>query len=208
MSSEYLVPTNDSNNEKEKPIQCYEQPAAGKALHVYISGPLEHPKIYTEIIHKIKSASVHDTVYMYLNTPGGRLDTGVQFMSAMRSSNARIVTVLEGEVCSLGTIIFLCGEEFIVQDHSLMMIHNHSGGQYGKGHEYLAQAEATSNWFESIARDVYEGFLTPEEIVQLMEGKDFWFQTSEIKKRLTKMVREMKKKIKNEEKREKEKTDK
>lgn len=207
MSSKYIVPSRTNNNdEKEKHIQCYEQPAVGKAFHVYISGPLEQPKMYTEIIHKIKSAGIHDTIFMYLNTPGGQLDTGVQFISAMRSSNAHIVTVLEGRVCSLGSVLFLCGEEFIVHDHSLMMIHNHSGGQFGKGHEYLAQAEATSGWFESIARDVYKDFLTPEEITQLMEGKDFWFQTPEIKKRLAKMIREMKKKIKAEEKLEKEKT--
>lgn len=196
------IPTvvEDREDKKDSSFVCFEQSSPGKVYHFYISKPIGSPKEYVEMIHKIKTASPNDACYLYLNTPGGQLDTGVQIMTAMRSSNARIITVLEGEVCSLGTLIFLCGEEFIVHEHSLLMIHNHSGGQWGKGHEYMARAEATVKWFETIAKDVYGDFLTTEEIQQMLDGRDFWFQAEEIKKRLSKMVRTMTKRIKEEQK--------
>lgn len=194
-----MLVSEDKEDKKESSVACFEQSSSGKVYHFYISKPIGTPMEYVEMIHKIKTANPNDACYVYLNTPGGRLDTGVQLMTAIRTSKARVITVLEGEVCSLGTLIFLCGEEFIVHDHSLMMIHNHSGGQWGKGHEYMAQAEATSQWFKTIAQDIYGDFLTIEELKQMLDGRDFWFQAEEIKKRLGKMVRAMTKRMKEEE---------
>lgn len=161
--------------------------------HFYLSKPIGEPADYIEMIHRIKRAGPNDVVYIYLNTPGGFTSTGVQIISAMRTSQAHIVTVLEGEVASLGTLIFLSGDEFVVHDHCLFMIHNFSGGTYGKGHEQVAQIEGTVKWFEKLAKQTYLPFLTEEELDRVTRGEDMWMDSDEVRRRLTRMVKILRK---------------
>lgn len=174
---------------EQKKFYFYEAPQTQQVLHYYISDVVEAPTKYTDMIHRIKTARSGDVVYIYLNTPGGRIDTGVQMISAMKASQAHIVTVLEGEVCSLGTLLFLSGDEFIVHDNCLFMIHNFSGGTYGKGHEQAAQLEATIKWFTKLAQETYKGFLTDDELERVIKGEDLWFGSDEVRSRLDKMIK-------------------
>ena len=192
--------TINKNNEEDKNIQppepkpftYFEAPTQGpKTHHFYISEGVDEPGKYIEMIHRIKMANEGDVIYIYLNTPGGRVDTGIQIISAMKNSLAHIITVLEGEVCSLGTLIFLSGDEFIVHDHCMFMIHNYSGGAYGKGREIAAQVTATSQEFGKVARSIYSPFLTDDEITRVIQGEDLWMGSDEVRSRLNKMVKIM-----------------
>ena len=57
-----------------------------RVFHFYISGPIEAPENYTEMIHKIRTAAPHDTINIYLNTEGGQISTGVQIINAIHST--------------------------------------------------------------------------------------------------------------------------
>lgn len=177
----------------------YEQPYGGKIYHFYVSSDISGPQNYVQMIQTIRSAGPNDVVYIYLNTDGGRLDTGVQIINAMKNSQAHIATVVEGSCCSLGTIIFLHGDEMVAQPHALFMIHNHSGGAVGKGHEYMAQATATTRWFERLAKETYLGFLTEDELNRMLKGEDFWMDADEVNRRLKKYVKHLEKIAKEEE---------
>ena len=179
----------ESTDTEIKPFTYYDTPLNQKIHHFYISGGVEDPAKYIEMIHRIKTAGPNDIIYIYLNTPGGRIDTGIQIISAMTSSPAHIVTVLEGEVCSLGTLIFLSGDEFVVHDHCMFMIHNYSGGTYGKGHEQVAQLEAMTREFGKMAHDIYVPFLTEDELDRVIKGEDLWMGSDEVRIRLQKMVK-------------------
>ena len=186
----------NEENQDEKPYRLFEEPRPGKHVHIYLSDGIGEAKDYIDLIQRIKTACPDDIIYIYLNTPGGYMDAGMQIILAMRLSKARLITVLEGKVCSLGALIFLSADEFVVHENTVLMIHNHSGGQWGKGHEYLAQADATSTWFEGLAKKVYKNFLTDKEIKEMLDGKDFWFQAEDVVKRLEKMEAASKKETK------------
>jgi len=191
-------------NEKHKPFQYFKNEHQGPTSHhFYLSEEIGDPNTYIEMIHRIKSAREDDVIYIYLNTPGGRLDTGIQILTAMRNTAAHVVTVLEGEVCSMGTFIFLSGDEFVVNDFSMFMIHNFSTGTFGKGHEVGAYIESITIEFSKMARQVYAGFLTEEELDRVIKGEDFWMGADDVRKRLTRMIKLMQKKVKEEEKAEK-----
>ena len=167
-----------------KPYQYYEHTLTAQQIHFYLNKTIEAPDLYSDMIHRINTASAYDTVYIHLNTPGGRLDTGVQILNAMRNSEAKIVTILEAEAFSLGTLIFLAGDELIVNDHCVIMLHNFTGGVRGKGHEQLAELEATVKWFTSIAREIYIPFLTEDEFNRIIKGEDLWLHSKEIRERI------------------------
>ncbi len=183
---------------QKKPYQHYEHTYTLQHIHFYLSEDIGAPEDYTDMIHRIHVATENDTVFIHLNTPGGRLDTGVQLINAMQNSDARIVTILESEAHSLGTLIFLAGDELVVNDHCMIMFHNFKGGVVGKGHEQLAQLDATIKWFTELARELYIPFLTEAEFERIIKGEDLWMHSAEIRARIDRMVEQIKKDLENE----------
>ena len=179
-----------------KPYGYFEQSNLQKFHHYYLSEAIGPPNEYVEMIHKIKTGNPNEVIFIHLNTPGGRLDTGVQIINAMQTSESHIICSLESEAHSLGTLIFLAADEFLVHDNCIMMFHNYSGGMWGKGNEQVAQLDAVTKWFDSLARRIYVPFMTDDEVNRIIKGEDIWLQTDDIRKRLIKMVRIIEKEAK------------
>lgn len=176
---------------KKKPYKEFSQTFTAQHVHFYISKPIGAPDEYTEMIHRMTVSGPQDVIFIHLNTPGGQLNTGVALINAMQNSQAKIVTVLEGEAYSLGSLIFLAGDEMVVNENCLMMVHNFNGGLIGKGNEMVSELEASIKWFAVLAKDIYVPFLSEEELARIVRGEDFWMQTAEIRSRLENMVKIM-----------------
>lgn len=170
-----------------KPYGVFEESIQVRQLHFYISGLIEEPELYMEMIHQIQSATSNDIVHIHLNTPGGHVATGVQIINAVEAAQALVVTHLEGEVCSMGALIFLAGHQMLAYDHSILMFHNYSGGMIGKGHEMKSAIEATEKWYSTIQQKICSPFLTKVELKKIKEGQDIWMQHDEITRRLEKL---------------------
>lgn len=179
--------------EEVRPYRYFEQPLTQRVHHFYLTGVIEEPELYIDMVHKIRLAPAEDVVHIHINTIGGNLATGVQLINAMKTSQAGVICSLEAEAYSLGTLIFLAADEWIVHENCLMMFHNYSSGVWGKGNEQAAQIEASVKWFTELARDVYEPFLSEEEVERICKGEDLWLRTPEIRGRLQKMVKIMEK---------------
>lgn len=156
--------------------------------HFYLSGPIREPDGYAEMVHTILTATEEDIIYLHLNCPGGNLDTGVQLINALNSSQAHIIASIESSAASLATLLFLCADEFLVHDNSIMMFHNYSGGAAGKGHEIMASAAATDKWCAELMKKLYLPFLTQQEFDRVKDGADLYFHSDEIRERLQRIV--------------------
>jgi ATP-dependent protease ClpP protease subunit len=178
----------DEFDPESRPYGYHQQMVHRIIHHFYISGFIMEPYKYTDMIFRIQSAGPEDVIYMHMNTEGGFMDTGVQIINAMRSTQAHVVTSLEGECSSMGTFIFLAGDEFIVHDNSYMMIHNYSGAVVGKGHEQIAALQSATSWSESFLRRFYIPFLSDEEVDRVLNGADIYMHPPEIRERLINMV--------------------
>jgi ATP-dependent protease ClpP protease subunit len=178
--------------EQLAPYVYYEAQVSKRIHHFYINREIDAPHFYIDMVHKILSAGEEDVIHIHLNTPGGRLDTGVQIINALQMTKAHVITSIEARCDSLGTFIFLVADEYIVHDNCMMMFHNFSGGTWGKGHEQVAQLDATIRWYNDLARKLCVPFLTPEEFDRIIKGEDIYFHSDEIRKRLERMVRQLK----------------
>lgn len=191
----YMKPklkTEDEVEETEEEVKgfiYYEQILVKKLQHYYLSGDIEVPVAYVDMIHRIRTATPDETITIHLNTQGGDLSAGLQIVNAMKYSQAHIIASLEGEAFSLGSLIFLAADEFLIHDNSLMMIHNFSGGSYGKGNEQVSYIEATMKWFKQLAQDYYVPFITEKELAEVLKDNDIYLQTDDIRKRVVRMVK-------------------
>lgn len=65
-------------------------------------------------------------VTLYINSPGGEVTSGLAVYDFMRIMKSPIKTVCIGTAASMGSILFLAGNERIMMPHSSIMIHDPS----------------------------------------------------------------------------------
>jgi ATP-dependent protease ClpP protease subunit len=63
-------------------------------------------------------------VTVHINSMGGDVSHGVAIYNALRTHRAHVTTVVEGFACSIASVIFMGGDERVMRDASLLMIHN------------------------------------------------------------------------------------
>ncbi|WP_018150336.1 Clp protease ClpP [Leeia oryzae] len=171
----------------EPVYQRFERQVAIRQISYYISGELQSPMAYAEMLYTLRTASETDVIYLHLNTPGGNFDTGLQIINNMLDSSARVVTVLEARAFSMGALLFLAGDDLYVHDNCQLMFHNYSGSFIGKGNEQHAQILAVGKWFEKVMKRICHPFLSNEEIEIILQGGDLWLDSDAIRKRLHQM---------------------
>jgi ATP-dependent Clp protease protease subunit len=146
----------------------------------YISGQIASPDTYIQWFDTIRHAKPDDTIKIYINSYGGDMFTGIQFMRVLSETEALVICSVEGACMSAATMIFLCADQFEVTPHSMFMFHNYSGGTFGKGGEMYGQIQHERKWSESLLKEIYDGFLTTEEIKSLLDNKDMWMDVDEV----------------------------
>lgn len=155
---------------------------------VYLSKPIDAVHEYVDLFSLLQSANENDVIYMHINCPGGSVDTGLQIISNMRDSRAEIVTAIYGTTGSMATAIFLSGDQFLIGAHSRLMIHNFSGGLYGKGHELKSELKSTTEWIDAAFKEIHVPFITEEEYKSVVDGTDIWLLSDEIEPRLKRLI--------------------
>ena len=153
---------------------------SSQVYEFYISGAIESPDNYIEWFDTIRHAKADDTIKIYINSYGGDMFTGIQFMRVLSETDALVICSVEGACMSAATMIFLCAEQFEVTPHSMFMFHNYSGGTMGKGGEMYGQIQHERKWSEALLNEIYEGFLTKAEIKSLLDNKDMWMDVDEV----------------------------
>jgi len=168
--------------------KIYAKPVISSVSYIYISGAIGDPGEYIEEIQTLKEAEQGDEVNLFINTEGGSVHTAVQIITAITNCKANVVGHIEGICHSAGTYLFLSCDEWVVNPHCMMMIHNYSGGSYGKGEELVDGVLGTHLWITEMMHNIYETFLTPKEIKQVIKGKDIYLTSSQILERLPRLL--------------------
>ena len=188
---------------ESKPVQqppvtndAYEKPVA-RILDFYISGDIKEAKEYTAWNQLMRNATENDAVIIHINSSGGDIFTAIQLMRTMAEAPATVIASVEGMCMSAATLIFLCADVCEVSEHSHFMFHTYSSGNWGKGNEQIASALANDKWARHLFNSVYKGFLDAKEIKEMIDGKDFWMDPTEVKRRLEKRNKVAKKSKKN-----------
>lgn len=168
------------------PFQLYTTTREQVDYWFYISTGIGAPSMYTDMIHTIRSANEGDVIYLCINTPGGRLDTGIQLINAIKSSKATIVSVLDAEASSMGSILLLSADQYIINDNCRMMFHDFSGGtSNGKGNEQIKELTAAIQLYNNLLKRICIPFLEEAEVERIIKGEDFWMDSDQIRERLS-----------------------
>ena len=154
----------------------------------YLSGEITDPEDYINWYDVIRHCTPDDTVKIYINSAGGNLFTSIQFLRVLSETEAQVIVSVEGLCASAATLVFLAADIFEVTPHSMFLFHTYSGGTFGKGSEMHAQIIHEKAWCAKLFSEIYEDFLTSQEITDMLVGRDIWLSTDEVAERMNKRI--------------------
>lgn len=96
---------------------------------IYIHGDITSWPVFENdvssynLAQEIKGLEV-DTINVYINSYGGEVAEGLAIYNALRRHKAKVRTVCDGFACSAASVVFMAGDERVMSNASLLMIHN------------------------------------------------------------------------------------
>ena len=162
----------------------------GVEHHFDLTDEIGGPEGFQDFFAILRQAGPEDLIYIHINSPGGRLDTTVQIINAMKECPAPIVTCAEGDIASGAAIIFFSGDAFKIADHCEFLIHTASGANLGKISDNLSAVRAAVKRMEALYVDVFGRFLAEEELAWVSRGEEFYLSSEEVLERIDKFLEE------------------
>lgn len=111
-------------------------------------------------------------INVYINSYGGEVAEGLAIYNALKRHKAKVKTYCDGFACSIASVIFMAGDERIMGDSSLLMIHNAWSWAMGNAQELRKQADDLDKITQaSVTAYKTHSTLTEEEIKELLDNE-------------------------------------
>lgn len=109
---------------------------------------------------------------VYINSYGGEVAEGVAIYNALKRHKAKVITICDGFACSIASVIFMAGDERVMNEASMLMIHNAWTFAEGNAAELRKQADDLDK-ITQLSIETYKAnsTLTEDEIVELMDAE-------------------------------------
>lgn len=120
-----------------------------------------------------------DEINVYINSYGGEVAEGIAIYNALRRHKAKVRTICDGFACSIASVIFMAGDERVMNEASMLMIHNAWTYAEGNAAQLRKQAEDLEK-ITLLSIEAYKAHssLKEEEIKALMDAET-WILPSE-----------------------------
>jgi len=143
-----------------------------------------HPSYYRSVCNMLDHAQEGDEVIFKVSSRGGQLSGLQVLLEAIKSTEAHTVALIVGQCASAASIFVLHCDDVVVTDSADFLIHNVSYGTAGKGSDVLAHVAHVAKTSEKMIRSTYEHFLSEDEITEVLNGKELYFDSDEVRARL------------------------
>ena len=119
----------------------------------------------------------HKDIYLYINSPGGSVDSGMAIYDTMRWISNDVATVAIGLAASMGQFLLCAGEngKRYALPHSRIMMHQPSGGLGGTASDIRIQAEQSLHIKSTMQKLIAEHTGQTLEQIEADSDRDRWF---------------------------------
>ena len=120
-----------------------------------------------------------DEIRVYINSYGGEVAESTAIYNQLRDNPAKVVTVCNGFACSAASVIFMAGDERLMNRASRLMIHNAMTGARGNAAQLRKAADDLENINElSITAYMDKVNISQEKLQELMDNET-WIKPEE-----------------------------
>lgn len=118
-------------------------------------------------------------IHLHLNTYGGEVYPALATVNLMKTLKTDIYTYLDGSVASAGTLISTVGKKRFAYKYSYLLIHQLSGGMYGKFSEMEDDFYNSSNLMKMFKTFYKDHTKIPMKKLDEILKRDIWFSAEE-----------------------------
>jgi ATP-dependent Clp protease, protease subunit len=124
----------------------------------------------------LESEDPSKEIYLYINSPGGIITSGLAIYDTMQYVKAPIVTTCIGQAASMGAVLLAGGEKGkrYALPHSRILIHQPLGGTQGQASDIDIQAKEILRMREEINRILEKHTGQPIEKVAKDTERDYY----------------------------------
>ena len=151
---------------------------------VFIDDDIVAPSNYRDVIHCLATCGDNDSVNLIVNSSGGRTDSIWQIIEAMKGCRGDVSVTVIGAAYSAASMLACMAPECYIADSAEFMLHTAHYGSIGTVPNVKGQTDFATRQINKLLDQAYTGFLTPKELEELKNGKEFWFDSEESQKRM------------------------
>ena len=115
-----------------------------------------------------------DELNVYISSYGGECKEGLAIYSALKRHKAKVTTYCDGFACSIASVIFMAGDERIMDKGSLLMIHNAWSSMQGNAEELRKQADTLDIITQSSINAYMEHLNISEKKLKKLLDEETW----------------------------------
>jgi len=120
-----------------------------------------------------------EVINVHINSYGGEVAEGLAIYNMLRNHKAKVRTIIDGFACSIASVIFMAGDERIMNAASLLMVHN--AWMYTAGNAEQLRKDADD--LDKITQASIEAYksrvnISEDEIKKLLD-EETWILPSE-----------------------------
>lgn len=149
-------------------------PHRSGTYRIEIDKVIECVSQFSTAIQVLENAKEEDEIVIMLQCGGGSVNAGEAFIHAMRKCAAPIHIVATGGVHSMATCILLEADSLELSHGFNAVLHAGYDGAGGTVAEYRAKSKFDEQFRDRQFRETYEGFLSEDEMNDMLDGKDIW----------------------------------
>ena len=125
----------------------------------------------------LNAEDLHSDIYLYINSPGGSVDSGMAIFDTMQWISNDVATVAMGLAASMGQFLLSAGTpgKRYALPHSRIMMHQPSGGLGGTASDIRIQAEQSLHIKKTMAQLIAQHTGQSVEQIEADSDRDRWF---------------------------------
>ena len=185
----------ESSNRGERSFDIYSRLLRERI--VFVNGPVEDNMaslIVAQLLF-LESENPKKDIFMYINSPGGVITSGMAIYDTMQYIRPDVATVCVGQAASMGSFLLAAGApgKRIALKNARIMVHQPSGGAQGQATDIEIQAREILR-IRGIMNDLYvkhtgkdletiEKAMERDKFMSAEEAKDFGLVDAVMEKR-------------------------
>jgi ATP-dependent Clp endopeptidase proteolytic subunit ClpP len=134
-----------------------------------------------DVLAKVSAAKSEKTINIRINSAGGDVFEGTAIYNVLAAHPARKVVTIDGIAASMASVIAMVGDEIVMPDNALMMIHDPSAFVGGNASDMRKTAEVLDKSRTNLANIYAARTSQPLDKVLSMMSAETWMTANEAK---------------------------
>lgn len=163
----------------------YGVPYGGVKYIVNLTDDFDDAKSFDEVVALLANATEDDEITWNIVSRGGYINSLEMLLGWKQMCQAKQIHVLTSEAASAATAFFLSpADQYLVFDTASFMIHESNYGSGGTASNVRRHTQHVDKKNDKFVRTTYRGFLSEEEIEDVLKGVEIYLDADAIRNRL------------------------